>query len=296
MTCTLCPRACEADRTKTLGFCGIGDSVKIAKIMLHRWEEPCICYGKGSGAVFFSGCQLKCVFCQNHLISCDGMGKEITDGALVSYFLQLQEFGACNINLVSPTPHLHRVIPALRQAKKDGLTIPIVWNSGGYETRETVRALDGLVDVYMPDYKFFTEEEGKALASAKDYSKRAMDAISEMVLQAGKPLWDGDRLIKGAIVRHLVLPGHTKSSEEILNTLHRAFGSDGIVLSLMRQYTPMHKAKEIIDLSRRVTTLEYSRVLRRAEELGFSYVFSQEKESASEDYVPDFTLFSEDFH
>lgn len=294
-SCTLCPRECGVDRARERGFCGIGSDMMIAKVMLHRWEEPCICYGEGSGAVFFSGCQLKCVFCQNHPISYGCAGRAVSSDELSRMFLKLQGLGACNINLVSPTPHLDHVVPALRKAKESGLTIPVLYNSGGYEKTETIAALSGLIDIYMPDFKFYTEEEARSFASASNYKETAEAAIAEMVRQLGSPVWEGDKLKSGVLVRHLVLPGHTKSSEGILERLCQRFGKDGIVLSLMRQYTPMHKAKDFPCLSRKLTTLEYDRVVKRANELGFSFVITQKKESAVEDFVPDFSDFSTDF-
>ncbi len=295
MKCMLCPRECGIDRSEKIGFCGIGNIMRIAKIMLHKWEEPCICYGNGCGAVFFSGCQLKCIFCQNHSISFDGAGKDISSDELSRIFLALEEKGACNIDLVSPTPHLEGLIPAIKKAKELGLEIPLVYNSGGYEKIETLKRLEGIIDIYMPDFKFYTEEEAFLLASAKDYADRANKAISEMHRQTGDPLFENNILKKGVLVRHLVLPGFTESSEKILEELYRMFGKDGIVLSLMRQYTPNHKALCHPKLKRKLTTLEYERVVKKADELGFSYVITQKKESATEDFIPDFTLFSEDF-
>lgn len=295
MNCTLCPRECGIDRNEKVGFCGVRSKMQIAKIMLHKWEEPCICYGNGCGAVFFSGCQLKCIFCQNHSISFDCTGTEVTSDKLCQIFFDLEDKGACNIDLVSPTPHLEHLIPAMEKAKKQGLKIPFVYNSGGYEKAETLKRLDGLVDIYMPDFKFYTEKESLLLASAKDYAHRAKEAIREMHRQTGDPIWKNEILKKGVLIRHLVLPGFTDSSQRILEDLFQMFGKDGFVLSLMRQYTPNHKALSHPKLKRKLTTLEYDRVIRKASSLGFSYVITQKKESANESFIPDFTVFSEDF-
>ncbi len=295
MNCTLCPRECGIDRKTKNGFCGVGERMQIAKIMLHQWEEPCICYKNGCGAVFFSGCQLKCIFCQNHSISYDCIGKKVTSDELCDIFFDLEQKGACNIDLVSPTPHLNELVPAIKKAKARGLTLPFVYNSGGYEKVTTLKELEGLVDIYMPDYKFYTEEEGLTLSSAADYSKTALSAIKEMHRQVGAPKWESDILKRGMLVRHLVLPSYTKSSLAILEELYKQFGTSGFVLSLMRQYTPMHKAISHPKLKRKLTTLEYDRVVKKAEELGFSYVITQEKESADEGFTPDFNEFFTDF-
>jgi putative pyruvate formate lyase activating enzyme len=276
------------DRRKKNGFCKAGILPTVAKVMLHRWEEPCICYGLGSGAIFFSSCQLQCIFCQNHEISCHKTGKEMKREELSDLFFLLEEKGACNINLVSPTPHLGEVIPALELAKSRGLTLPIVFNSGGYEAEESIRNLDGLVDIYMPDFKFFDSVLSSSYAAAADYAQTASRAIKLMQKQTGKPTWNGDRLVKGTLVRHLVLPGHVKDTLEIIKHLSEQFENDAIILSLMRQYTPMHKAKEHPFLSRKITSLEYGKAVDLARNLGFQFLYTQQKESASEEYVPDF--------
>lgn len=287
--CALCPRECKIDRSSAIGFCRAEPLPRIAKVMLHHWEEPCICYGGGSGAIFFSGCQLQCVFCQNHQISTHSVGTYYDEDQLARLFLKLEEQGACNINLVSPTPHLNVVVPALRNAKNKGLSIPVVFNSGGYEKASTIGLLDGLVDIYMPDFKFFSSDLGKNYAGAENYSEICKAAINEMVKQVESPLWEGDHLLRGVLVRHLVLPAASKDSLAILQWLFQQFGPDGIVLALMRQYTPMHRSNEFSQLSRKVTALEYQRVVNGANEFNFRWVYTQDKESASTEYVPDFT-------
>lgn len=288
--CTLCPRECKVDRNKALGFCKAPLSPTIAKVMLHLWEEPCICYGAGSGAVFFSGCQLKCVFCQNHKISCNIAGETLSALQLCDTFLSLQEKGACNINLVSPTPYLDTLIIALEKAKKHGLLIPVVMNSSGYEKADSIRALSGLVDIYLPDFKFADPHLSQNYANAPDYPAIALRAIEEMTNQIRGLLWDGDKLLRGVLVRHLILPGHSHDSIQILEKLANVLSPECIVLSLMRQYTPMHQANQFPNLTRRVTTMEYERVVQKAEELGFPYIYTQAKESATTAFVPDFKV------
>ena len=290
--CQLCPRKCGVDRKRGIGFCGVGEKAVVAKVMLHRWEEPCICFGAGSGAVFFSGCQLQCVFCQNHEISCKIKGEAMERDSLSSLFLELEKAGACNLNLVSPTPHFRVIIPALRKAKEKGLSLPVVLNSGGYEKKETLELLSGLVDIYLPDYKFFSPSLAKCYAGAEDYPAVCQSAIAEMHRQVGSPVWEGERLKKGVIVRHLILPGASKDSIAILKNLRDSFGKEGVVLSLLRQFTPLHRAMDFPSLSRRITSLEYQRVEQCARQLGFRWIYTQGKSSASEDFVPDFSSFS----
>ncbi len=289
MNCTLCPRKCKVDRNSLAGFCGAGKYATVAKIMLHKWEEPCICYAAGSGAVFFSGCQLKCVFCQNHEISSFLHGEEFDSCTLCDVFLSLEENGACNINLVSPTPHLFTLIPALEMAKTKGLSIPVLFNSGGYEEVESIRALDGLIDIYLPDFKFFDPALALKLARAKDYPEVAAKAIEEMQKQVGKPVWNGDLLASGVMIRHLILPGHTADSVNILKMISSLFKENKIVLSLLRQYTPTHHAAEIPGLNRPITTLEYKRVVQVAENYGFQWIYTQKKESVGTEFIPDFS-------
>ena len=292
-SCTLCPRNCKIDRKLAAGFCGAPYLPRIAKAMLHQWEEPCICYGKGSGAIFFSGCQLRCVFCQNHVISRQIRGKEMNEKDLCALFLSMEEQGACNINLVTPTPYLRTVIPALELAKKSGLSLPIVFNSGGYESVETLKQLRGLVDIYLPDFKFYSKELSSRYAKALDYAEKCTEAISEMLFQTGNAQLNEDRLIKGTIVRHLVLPGCTSDSISVLQLLRKHFSEDRIILSLLRQYTPMANSNDFPELSRPITSLEYSRVVNSARELGFTNIYTQSKQSVGEEYVPDFSIFSE---
>lgn len=291
--CTLCPRNCNIDRSEKKGFCGASAIPTIAKVMLHQWEEPCICYGKGSGAVFFSGCQLRCVFCQNHKISSHLLGKEMNAPDLADLFLRLESLGACNINLVSPTPYVETIIPAIESAKERGLTVPILYNCGGYESSETLKKLDGLVDIYLPDFKFHSKDLSMRYAKAENYADHALTAIKEMVRQTGVPSFQGEHLKKGVIIRHLVLPGASSDSIAILDTLSKHFPGNSFILSIMRQYTPMHEAEKFPELRRKITSLEYTKVIKAAQNFGFRDIYTQSNESVGCQYVPDFSVFDE---
>lgn len=288
-TCILCPRNCKIDRETTVGFCGAPVLPRVAKVMLHPWEEPCICEGKGTGAVFFSGCALRCVFCQNHEISREIRGEEMNERALALCFLDLQERGASCLDLVSPTPYLDTLIPALKLAKKEGLSLRVVYNTSGYEKVESLKRLEGLVDVYLPDLKYRNAGFAQRYSGAADYFDYAFPALMEMHRQTGDPVIDGQRLLRGVIVRHLVLPGLWQDSLAILQALFDAFGTNGVILSLMRQYLPCFRAKDYPEINRRLTSLEYDRVTSFADKLGFARVYTQAKESATADFIPDFT-------
>ncbi len=292
MECRLCPRECGVDRSKKLGYCGMSDRLTAAKAMLHRWEEPCISGEGGSGAVFFSGCVLRCVYCQNYDISEKRRGREITVERLAEIFLELQEQNAENIDLVNPTHFVPQIIAALRLAKERGLRLPVVYNSGGYEKLETLKMLDGVIDIYLPDVKYFDDGLARRLSNAPDYFNIAMAAVSEMVRQTGKPVFESGengRLIRGTIVRHLVLPGCYKDSIEIARRLGERFGRE-ILFSLMSQYTPFGRVKTEPDFSkmnRRITTFEYNKVLDAVIEAGLEG-YMQERSSAKEEYTPEF--------
>lgn len=288
-SCALCPRSCKADRTKTTGFCGGKDKLKAARAALHFWEEPCISGDKGSGTVFFSGCVLKCCFCQNYPLSAENFGKEITVERLSEIFLELQEKGAHNINLVNPTHFVPWILNALDLIKAE-LKIPVVYNSGGYETIETIKALRGYVDIFLPDFKYIDSESAKKYSLAPDYMDFALPAIKKMAEISGKPQFDSDGIMKkGTIVRHLVLPSHRSESIKLLGILRESFPQDEIMLSLMSQYTPCYKSFDFSEISRRISTFEYNQVLKKAEELGFKG-FMQERSSAKEEYTPPFDL------
>lgn len=291
MECRLCPRECGVDRSQKVGYCGIGNKITAAKAMLHRWEEPCLSLNGGSGAVFFSGCVLRCVYCQNYEISAEKHGKEITVERLAEIFIELQEQGAENIDLVNPTHFVPQMIEALRLAKSNGLRLPIVYNSGGYEKIETLKTLDGMIDVYLPDVKYYNDELAIKLSNAPNYFNIALAAVGEMVRQTRKPVFESGKLIRGTIVRHLVLPNHYKDSVEIVKRLGERFGDD-ILFSLMSQYTPFGLVKtdpEFSKMNRRITTFEYNKVLDAVIEAGLDG-YMQERSSAKEEYTPEFDL------
>lgn len=300
--CTLCPRRCGIDRNRSKGICGVGAETLIAGSMLHHWEEPCISgnpeTGIGSGAVFFSGCPLHCVFCQNAGISRVAKGEVYSEERLGSLFLDLQARGAYNLNLVSPTQYTDTLRRVLEKIKPE-LSIPVVWNTGGYERAETIRSLKGLVDIYLTDFKFGSERTGMKYASAANYVTEASAALREMVEQTGTPSYGafgdestvvqpGEKLLKGTIVRHLILPGEAKDSLAVLDLLKATVDPTRILLALMSQYTPgfvPEDRTEFSNLKRRITTLELQRVRQRAVELGF-VGFSQDKSSAEKTFTP----------
>ncbi|MBE6657247.1 MAG: radical SAM protein [Ruminococcaceae bacterium] len=289
--CVLCPRMCGADRSGGgRGFCGASSQLLLARAALHMWEEPCISGTRGSGTVFFSGCQLGCVFCQNYRISADGFGAAVTEERLAQIFLSLQEQGVHNINLVSATPYTEAILRVLDRIRGKELTIPVVWNSGGYERVETLRRLDGYVDIYLPDYKYHDPARAEKYSGAADYPAVALAAIREMMRQTGKYLIGDDGiLVRGTVIRHLVLPGGRHDSLACVDDIAQNFGTDDVLLSLMSQYTPFYRAAEFPEINRRVTTFEYESVCRRVREYGFEGFF-QEKSSAKEEYTPPFDL------
>lgn len=288
--CTLCPRNCKKDRTVNEGFCGAQDKIKLARAGLHMWEEPCISGTNGSGTVFFSGCQLKCCFCQNYKISSQNYGKEISTERLSEIFLELQDKKAHNINLVSGTQFVPFIIKALDNIKGK-LKIPVVYNCGGYEKIETLRMLEGYVDIYLPDLKYKSSDMAKKYSKAENYFETATTAIKEMFRQSGKIQLDENGIIKkGTIIRHLVLPNGRKDSIEIVNWIADNFNKDEIYLSLMSQYTPFYKSSEYPEINRRISTFEYNSVANEVIKRGLKG-YMQEKSSAKEEYTPDFDLF-----
>lgn len=284
--CGLCPRNCKADRQDNMGICGMGTGPVVAKAYLHMWEEPCISGSSGSGTVFFTGCNLKCVYCQNAEISQGGWGRQITCEQLGQLFLRLQKKGAHNINLVNPTHFIMQIKAAAASA--EGLKIPVVYNSNGYECIEGLRRMEGIVDVYLPDIKYFTEERALKYSSAGNYFKTAAEAVLEMYRQVGGVVLDDRGIIKkGLVIRHLMMPGMTDESINILNWI-RANLPEDIMISLMSQYTPYHRAGSFPEIDRRITRREHEKVLDRFFKLGFENGYIQERDSAEERYIPDF--------
>lgn len=292
MRCNLCPRACRVDRSwGNLGFCRAPDEFLVAKTMIHKWEEPCIAGEGGAGTIFFSGCNLRCVFCQNCEISRGGKGEIMTDGELENAIWSLVADGAECIEFVTPTHYTDRLASLLKKIKPR-LDVPVVWNSGGYESEDSLKTLEGLVDIYMPDFKYFDDEIAKAYSSAADYRQVATDAVAEMLRQVGTPTLDEKGKLKsGVLLRHLVLPGHRADSVAVLNHIADTFGSDAVLLSLMSQYTPDFYVDsgrcEHKNLSRRVTKFEYDSVMKIALSRGFDGYF-QSVDSASKSFTPDF--------
>ena len=289
MKCDICPRKCSSDRSQgQKGFCGVGDLPVVCRAAPHLWEEPCICGENGSGTVFFAGCNLKCVFCQNAKISRGGEGREYTPSDLADLYLELQAKGVSNINLVTPSPWVNHIKASLDIAWERGLFIPIVYNCGGYESVEAIRSLRGYVGIYMPDFKYMSEELGRKYSFAPDYPEVAKRALYEMVCQRSDAVYDGDgMMVKGVIVRHLILPSHIEDSMRVLEYLHSEYG-DSIVISIMSQYTPMPNMLPPLD--RRVSEEEYRAVVEYAKSIGIRKAYIQDGESAVESFIPDFVL------
>lgn len=287
--CTLCPRRCGANRTRATGFCGESDKLRVARAALHFWEEPCLSGKTGSGAVFFSGCGLRCIYCQNAGIAHEHHGKEITAGRLSEIFLELAEKGAANINLVTPTHFVPHIREAIHSARKKGLTLPIVYNSSGYETEETLALLSGNIDIYLPDFKYLSQNLASELSHASDYPEIAKKALSAMVRQCGRAdFTPAGLLTRGVLVRHLVLPGHIDDSMRILEYLHGTYGDD-ILISIMSQYTPLSTPPDKHpELRRKLTRYEYEKVLDYADRIGIVNGYQQYGGSASESFIPDF--------
>lgn len=288
LNCTLCPRACGADRSVSRGFCKESSVLRAARASLHMWEEPPLSGKTGSGTVFFSGCNLGCVFCQNHEIAHENKGKPISPERLAEIFLELQAKRAANINLVTAVHFVPHVIRALDIAKINGLHIPVVYNSSGYEAVDTVKRLSGYIDVYLPDYKYRDSDLARRFSGAYDYPIVAEKAIEEMVSQIGDCVFDENGMMqRGVIVRHLVLPRHTDDSMAVLEYLHRTYG-DRIYISIMSQYTPVRKYEKYPELSRKLTTYEYEKVVNFAQRIGIKNGFLQSGEAAKESFIPSF--------
>ena len=295
-SCSLCPRACKADRARAAGYCGCTHELKAARAALHHWEEPCISGPEkgpgGSGTVFFSGCTLRCCFCQNSELSSQNFGKELSTGHLARIFLDLQDKGAHNINLVTPTQYLPHIISALDQVRFK-LTIPVVYNCGGYERAETVKALKDYVDIWLPDFKYYDNRLAQRYSRAADYFETAAAAIRQMIDQTGAPVYQSvspGLLAKGVIIRHMVLPGQRRDSIALLEWISGNLPRGRYMISLMSQYTPYIQNQEFPELNRRITSYEYDKVVDAAIRLGLTDGFMQEKSSAREEYTPPFDL------
>lgn len=314
--CRLCPRMCGADRRVAAGFCGATSTIMAARAALHHWEEPCISGFRGSGTVFFSGCTLRCCFCQNYQISQELYGKALTSAQLADVFLKLQDQGAHNINLVTATHYLPWILPAL-DSVKERLRIPVIYNCGGYERVETVHALRDYVDIWLPDLKYYSPELSARCSRAGDYFDMASKAIQQMIRQTGAPIFHTEKperanvpesvtaqaaqpqspdsaslqlMDRGVIIRHMVLPGHKDDSIRLLHWMADTLPKGQYYISLMSQYTPFYKSREFPELNRRITSYEYQKVVDAALELGLDQGFMQKKSSAKEEYTPPFDL------
>ncbi len=286
MICNQCPRRCNVDRENALGYCKAPNAYKLARASLHFWEEPCISGKSGSGAVFFSGCNLGCVFCQNYEISHKCKGVEVSEERLIRIFEHLVDEGANNINLVNPT---HYAVQLAHTLKKYKPPVPVVYNTSGYDSVDTLKLLGGLVDIYLPDFKYMRNDKALRYSRAEDYPQIAMPALTEMKRQVGNDVFDENGIMKrGMIIRHLVLPGNTNSTIQALDYLAENFGDTYI--SVMAQYVPCTDLTEYKEINRKITKREYDKVVNHILELGLEKVFLQKLESATEDYIPDFDL------
>lgn len=287
MRCLLCPRKCGVDRNTETGFCRADNRVKIARAALHFWEEPCVSGKSGSGTVFFSHCTLKCVYCQNRKISTGGCGYYVTEDELAHIFIDLCEQGANNINLVTPTHYVRQIINALDIAKNNGFNLPVLYNCGGYENVETIKMLNGYIDIYMPDMKYFDDKYAIKYSSAPNYFETAAAALNEMYAQTGSVKLDENGIMKkGILVRHLMLPHLLFDTKKIMDYLREQYG-DKIYISLMNQYTPM-AADNIPELNQKLNPKHYEAMINYCIEQGMENVFIQEGETASESFIPEF--------
>lgn len=288
--CILCPRQCHVDRLRgENGFCGQSSRIKAARAALHMWEEPCLSGENGSGTVFFTGCTLGCVYCQNHQIADGTVGKNISVRRLAGIFLELQGQNALNINLVTACHFVPQVVAALKLAKKQGLMLPVVYNTSGYERVETLKLLEGYVDIYLPDFKYMDSGTAKKYSFAEDYPQIAEEALAEMVRQTGEPEFSRNQMTKGVIVRHLVLPGMVDDSKNVIRYLYETYG-DQIYISIMNQYTPMPGLGKYPELNRKITEEEYDEVVDYAISIGVENGFIQEGDTAEESFIPSFDI------
>ncbi len=289
-SCKLCPKECGIDRTNgKTGFCGANDKIKIARASLHHWEEPCLSGTNGSGTVFFSGCNMSCVYCQNSEISHKNKGIEITKERLLEIFFELKELGAHNINLVTAGHFLPLVLDAVAKAKENNINIPFVYNSSGYEKVESLKAADGLIDIYLPDFKYIDKTRASRYSKTSDYPEVAMKAIDEMVRQRQTCIFDDNGILRsGVIVRHLLLPDGLTESKKAIKYLYEKYG-DSVFISIMSQYTPFGNLGNYPELLNKVKSSDYEKLIDYAVKIGVSNAFIQEGEAASESFIPDFS-------
>ena len=284
--CEICPRGCNVDRKNVLGNCKAGKDVEIAHSCLHLFEEPCISGKKGSGAIFFSHCTLHCKYCQNYEISQLKDGKKVSKKELANIMLELQKIGAENINLVTPTSYVMEIIETIKLAKKQGLIIPIIYNTNGYEKVETLKKLEGLIDIYLPDFKYSNNELGKKFSNVSNYYEVTKKAIIEMKRQVGTPIVTQDGIMKkGLMIRHLILPNQVENSKKVLKWIEQEIGED-IWVSVMAQYFPTYKAKEIDKINRKISLKEYREVEKYMYSIGLENGYIQDLEDEEEKYVP----------
>lgn len=286
-SCTLCPRNCKVNRYKTVGVCGASEKIKVAHYGLHMWEEPIISGDNGSGTIFFSYCNLKCIFCQNYKISTGGYGKEISKERFQELCLDLQEKGAHNINLVTPTHYVPQIVSSLHEIKGKELKIPIIYNTSSYENVSTIQKLDCLVDIYLADLKYFDDSLACSYSHCKDYFHYASLAINEMIRQTGKFVIKNGLITKGVVVRILILPGHLEDAKKLVRYLYDTY-QDTIIISLMNQYTPLQYFENFPNLNSKVSDEEYQDIIDFAIDLGIKYAFIQEGETQSESFIPNF--------
>lgn len=288
--CKMCPRECGIDRTKSIGACGASDKIKVALVSMHDYEEPCISGKNSSGTVFFSNCNLKCVYCQNFKISRNGFGKEITVTRLADIFLEQQKRGVNNINLVTPTMYVDGIIEAIKMARNNGLTIPIVYNSSGYEKVETIRKLKGYIDIYLPDFKYATNRLGIRYSGVNNYVESAVSSIEEMINQVGEPVFNSQGIMqKGVIIRHMILPNNVLNTKMVLKEIAKRF-KDKVVVSVMAQYFPAGEAYKFPEINRKISKEELEEVENYLNELNIENGYIQELGEHEEEYVPYFDL------
>lgn len=289
--CQICPRDCKVNRLLgNKGYCKCDDKIKIALVSTHNYEEPCISGKNGSGTIFFSNCNLNCVFCQNHEISQEGKGVEVSTERLAEIFIEQQDRGVNNINLVTPTMYVYQIIEAIKIARNKGLNIPIIYNSNGYENVETIKLLKGYIDVYLPDFKYYNDILAVKYSKAPKYFEIATEAIKEMINQVGNPVFNDDGIIqKGVIIRHLILPNHIQNSKNILKWIKENLNED-VYVSVMAQYFPTYKAKQIDGMDRKINKKEYNEVEKYLYTLDIKNGYMQDLGKHEEEYVPDFNL------